>query len=69
MSRLQSSKPTKQCGANNTSPRKQEKFDVEAIAEVEDVLGADKGDPTTLSQYTLTAFGVCRLVSKPEITL
>lgn len=35
----------------NTSPRKRGKFDIEAIAEVEDALGADEGEQTTLSQY------------------
>ncbi len=53
--RHQSSKPTKRRRANITSPRKRGKFDAEAIAEVEDALGAVEGGQTTLSQYALTA--------------
>lgn len=59
--RPQSSKPTKSRRANTTSPRKRGKFDAEAIAEVEDALGADEGGQTTLSQYALTAPVVRRL--------
>ncbi len=58
---LESSKPTKRRRANTTSPRKRGKFDAEAIAEVEDALGADEGGQNTLSQYPLTAPVVRRL--------
>ena len=59
--RLQLSQATKCRWANSASSWKHGKFDAEAIAEVEDVLGADKGDQTILLQYTLTAPVVCRL--------
>ena len=59
--RSQSSKPTKRRRANTTPTRKQEKFDAEAIAEVEDALRADEGGQTNLSQYALTAPVVRRL--------
>ena len=59
--RPQSSKATKRRRANTASPRKRGKFDAEAIAEVEDALGADEGGQPTLSQYALTAPVVRRL--------
>ncbi len=40
--RFQSSKPTKHRRANTISPPKREKFDAEAIAEVEYALDTDK---------------------------
>ena len=59
--RPQSSTLTKQRGANRTSSQKQRTFNVETIAEVEDVLDGDKRDQKTLLQYLLTAQVVCRL--------
>ncbi len=57
----QASKRTKRPWADTISPRKREKFDAEAIAEVENALGGDEGGQSTLSQYALTAPGVCGL--------
>lgn len=51
----QLSKVTKHCQANTTSLWKQGKFDVETIAKVKDVLGADERGQITLLQYALTA--------------
>ncbi len=55
--RLQSSKPTKRRRANTTSPRKQRKFDEEAIAEVEDALGADEGRPNYFIAIYINCIG------------
>ena len=44
---VQPSKVTKRHWANTTSPRKRGKFDAQAIAEIEDALGADEGGQTT----------------------
>ena len=53
--RLQSSKPTKRYRANIIFFQKREKFDVEAMKEVEDASSAGEKDQTALSQYALTA--------------
>ena len=53
--RAQPPKVTKRHRTNTTSPRKQGKFDAQAIAEIKDALGADEGCQTTLSQYAISA--------------
>ncbi len=63
---LNPSKPTKRRWTNTTSFRKQEKFDVEAIAEVKDALSIDEGGQTTLLKYELTTLVTCRLSRLPS---
>ena len=63
---LNPSKPTKRRWTNTKSFRKQEKFDVEAIAEVKDELSINEGGQTTLLQYVLTIPVTCRLSRLPS---
>ncbi len=58
---LQSSKHTKRCRANTTSPWKWKKLDTESIAEVEDALSEDERNQTILSQYVFNVPVACRL--------